>query len=275
MFEWLESKVGEHLSVTDFLRDERFVYQNGDVVRGEDPYLDNTFVWFHRDLREEAHVPGEMPIIYQDERIVVVDKPPFLSSIPRGKHVVESVVVRLRNSLGLPELTPAHRLDRLTSGVLVLTTEKKWRGAYQMLFQKQETEKTYAALAPTDKTIAFPATVKNHIHKVSGERSVRIIDDAEPNSHSIINVSHSLGDKTVYRLNPVTGKTHQLRQHMLTLGIPIEGDPIYPKVLPVDIDDFKTPLQLLASDLRFKDPITGKDTHFKSGRTLPIKSPLT
>src|SRR6478609_5177539 len=130
------------------LAGERFVYDDLRPVRDSAPYVPHTFVWFHRALRDEAPVPGGIPVLHRDERLVVVDKPPFLSTIPRGNHVLQSVVVRLRDELGLPELSPVHRLDRVTSGVLMLSTEARWRGPYQSLFEHRQVHKTYWALAP-------------------------------------------------------------------------------------------------------------------------------
>lgn len=274
MGEWLETKLGAFLSVADFLRDERFVYYSGKPVRGDDVYDANTFVWFHRDLREEAPVPGTIHVVHRDERIIVIDKPPFLSTIPRGRHVLQSVVVKLRHELGLPELAPAHRLDRLTSGLLILTTNRRWRSAYQMLFQERVAHKTYLARAAFDPSLEFPVTVANHLRKEHGSRRVQLIEHVEPNAWSRIELDRVLGDEAVYRLTPLTGKTHQLRQHMLTLGLPISGDPLYPELLPVSIDDFSTPLQLLAHSLSFTDPIDGKERHFESVRDFPVQTPL-
>lgn len=271
MEEWLEDKLGEFISVPEYLATERFVYESGAPVRGVDQYLDNTFVWFHRELREEAPVPGSLDIVHQNERFVIVDKPPFLSSIPRGKHILESVVVKMRQRLGLPELVPAHRLDRITSGLLLLTTERKYRAPYQLMFQHQNIAKTYLALADSLSDIKFPVSVKNHLRKRPGNPSVDLIEDAEANAHSTIEIKRVLGDQTIYRLTPHTGKTHQLRQHMMTLGAPIKGDHVYPDGLLMPIDDFSTPLQLLASELKFTDPVTGEPQHFVSGRQFPIR----
>ena len=120
MASWLRHKLPAHVDVSSFVASSRFVYGDGRPVLAEDPYLPHTFVWFHRDLRFEEPVPGSLDVVHRDERIIVVDKPPFLSTIPRGHHVRQSVVVRLRDSLGLPELSTLHRLDRITSGLLLL-----------------------------------------------------------------------------------------------------------------------------------------------------------
>lgn len=272
MYEWLHLKLGEFIDVEEYLISKRFVYGDGKVVLGADPYRDNTFVWYHRDLIYEEPVPGALDIVHQNERFIVVDKPPFLSTIPRGKHIVESVVIRMRRQLGLPQLTPAHRLDRITSGLLLLTTEKKYRGPYQVLFQQQSVKKTYLAMAKTLPAEMFPAEVENHLRKVPGEPRVTLHPDAAPNARSTIMIAQNLGEKSIYRLTPHTGKTHQLRQHMMTLGAPIAGDPVYPDLHLVPIDDFSTPLQLLASELEFLDPVTGEQQHFKSSRTFPVQT---
>ena len=281
MRDWLHFRVGAHVDVDAFIAEERFVVESGAPVRAGDPYRPNIFVWFYRDLPEEVPVPGEVRVLYRDERVVVVDKPAFLSTIPRGRHVRESVVVRMRNELGIPELTPMHRLDRVTSGVLLMATERRWRGAYQSLFQYGEVTKTYRAVARLSDDLVLPATVRNHISKQSGIMQAEVVPGAAPNSESLVEFERELtaaeeqalgpGDRRgVYRLTPRTGKTHQLRLHLCGLGIPIEGDPLYPETLPVEVDDFSTPLQLLASELRFRDPVDGTDRHFVSDRQFPL-----
>jgi tRNA pseudouridine32 synthase/23S rRNA pseudouridine746 synthase len=270
---WLTERLTEFIDVAVFLADERFVYQSGSPVVGSDQYRPHTFVWFHRDLRVEAPVPGAIHVISQDERIVVVDKPAFLSTIPRGRHVAQSVVVRLRAELGLPELSPLHRLDRVTSGVLILATEKRWRGAYQSMFQRGEVRKVYRALAPLRADLKLPVTVSNHLVKRRGRMQADILTGETANSESLVELETPVDDTHgIYRLTPRTGRTHQLRMHMLSLGVPISGDPLYPVVRNVSVDDFAHPLQLLASELSFTDPVDGVLRRFESFRSLPLQS---
>ena len=268
---WLLERHAEFVDVAGFLAGERFVYQSGAPVVGSDPYGPHTFVWFHRDLAAETVVPGTIHVVHQDARLVVIDKPAFLSSIPRGRHVVQSVVVRLRDELGLPELSPLHRLDRVTSGLLVLATERRWRGAYQSMFQRGEIEKTYRALAPLRPELDLPVTVRNHLATRRGQWQAEVVDEPA-NAESLIELETVLPGAGVYRLTPRTGRTHQLRMHMLGLGIPIIDDPIYPVVQPVALDDFSRPLQLLASEVSFTDPIDGGVRRFESVRTLPLRA---
>lgn len=272
---WLRSRLPEQVDVGAMLRDRRFVYDDLRAVRAEDRYRSHTFVWFHRDLREEPEVPGSIRVVHRDERIVVVDKPPFLSTIPRGRHVRQSVVVRLREELGLPELAPAHRLDRITSGLLVLTAERRWRGPYQTLFQDRAVAKVYRAVAPLDPALALPLTVRNRIVKERGVWQAGVVP-GEPNAETFVELERRLEESAgraprgVYRLSPSTGRTHQLRVHLNGLGIPIENDPLYPAVREVDVDDFSAPLQLLAASLAFTDPVDGTPRRFESARALPL-----
>ena len=273
MAAWLKHKCPVGVDVDGMLAAKRFVYGDGRAVLPEDPYRPHTFVWFHRDLRDEPEVPGELTVLYRDERLVVVDKPPFLSTIPRGRHVRQSVVVRLRDELGMPELSPLHRLDRVTSGVLLLATERRWRGPYQTLFADRQVDKTYLALAPWREDLAFPLTVRNHIRKTRGQWQAQVVPGAPVNAVTQIDVEARDGDLAVYRLTPHTGRTHQLRLHLHDLGIPIIDDPLYPEVHEVSVDDFSRPLQLLARTVSFVDPVDGRERRFASERRLPLVAP--
>lgn len=270
MGQWLRHRLPERVDVAALLREQRFVYDSLVPVADDDPYTPHTFVWFHRDLPVEADVPGQIHIVHRDERLVVIDKPAFLSSIPRGQHVRQSVVVRLRDELGLPELSPLHRLDRITSGLLMLATERRWRGPYQTLFQDDLVTKTYWALAPVNPDRQFPTTVRNHVVKRRGSWQVDIVEGAPVNAETYIELESHIGDQGVYKLMPRTGRTHQLRVHLNGLGVPIVNDPLYPVVQDIDVDDFEHPLQLLAGELAFIDPIDGTQREFRSIRTLPL-----
>lgn len=245
-----------------------FVDQSGTPWRGDEAYRPNTFVWFHRELQDEPEVPFSIGIVYRDERIVIADKPPFLATIPRGRHVVQSLVVRLRNTLGLPELGPAHRLDRLTAGLVLLTTERRWRAAYQGLFESREVTKTYRAIAAYDPELMLPRRLGGHIVKRRGNLQAELIAGAEDNAETWLELVGRHGEWADYRLTPRTGRTHQLRVQLSRLGLPIAGDPLYPEILDTSIDDFSTPLRLLAETLQFSDPLSGEVRLFRSRQTL-------
>jgi len=219
-------------------------------------------VYLYRELPDEVPVPFAIPVLHRDANIVVVDKPHFLATMPRGRHVAQTALVRLRRELGLPELSPAHRLDRLTAGVLVFTTRREVRGAYQTLFSRGLVRKTYLAWAAVDPALVFPRVVRSRIVKRRG-RLQAVCEAGAPNAETLVELISSDGR---YRLTPRTGRTHQLRVHMASLGLPIHGDPLYPDVIDVPPDDFSTPLRLLAQRIEFHDPITGVYREFVSGR---------
>ena len=221
-------------------------------------------VYFYRDLRDEVPVPFDIPVLYQDDGIVVVDKPHFLATMPRGRHVAQTALVRLRRELGLPELSPAHRLDRLTAGVLLFTVRRELRGAYQTMFARGAVHKTYLARAAVNPDLALPRVVRSRIVKHRG-RLQAVEEAGRLNAETVVELTSSDG---LYRLTPRTGRTHQLRVHMASLGIPICGDPLYPNVVDVPDDDFSQPLQLLAQRIEFEDPLTGSQRRFASARCL-------
>lgn len=271
MRDFLLDRLAAEAPVDDMLAEGRFVDAAGLAVSADQPYQPHTFIWFHRDRRVEPRVPFDIEVLHADDRLVVVDKPHFLSTIPRGRHVTESVVVRVRAELGLPEASPVHRLDRLTAGVLVLTTRRQWRGTYQSLFETRAVAKAYEALAGWRPELSLPLTVRNHIVKERGSLQARVLDDREPNAETLIELIETRGDTGRYRLTPLTGRTHQLRVHLAGLGLPILGDPLYPEVLDVDVDDFSTPLALLAKQISFTDPVDGTERTFTSNQLLNWK----
>jgi tRNA pseudouridine32 synthase / 23S rRNA pseudouridine746 synthase len=237
---------------------------DGAVVDATTALPSGTGVYLYRDLPREAPVPFEIPVLHQDADIVVVDKPHFLATMPRGRHVAQTALVRLRRELDLPRLSPAHRLDRLTAGVLLFTTRRELRGAYQTLFARGLVSKTYLARAAVDPDLTLPRVLRSRIIKRRGHLQA-VCEPGTPNAETLVELFSPDG---LYRLTPRTGRTHQLRVHMASLGVPITGDPLYPNVIDVASDDFSTPLRLLAQRIEFEDPLTGRRREFVSRRTL-------
>ena len=210
-------------------------------------------VYLYRELPDEVPVPFDIPVLHRDDDIVVVDKPHFLATMPRGRHVAQTALVRLRRELDLPELSPAHRLDRLTAGVLLFTTRREVRGAYQTMFARGlgAQDVPGAGGRRPGSRVADGACAAESSSGAGAYRPSRSRASRTPRHWSSI-----VGDGR-YRLTPRTGRTHQLRVHMASLGLPIIGDPLYPNVIDVAADDFSRPLQLLAHSLEFEDPVTG------------------
>ena len=269
MREHLVERLGHRVGVAGveaMLAERRVVGLTGPITR-DTAYEPGTYLWFHRELPVEAPVPFPIGIVYRDERIVVVDKPHFLATIPRGRHVVETALVRLRHDLGLPDLSPAHRLDRATAGLLMFVVQRGHRGAYQTLFRDRGITKTYEAVAPHDPGLELPRTVRSRIVKERGV--IRAYEtDGPPNAETHVELLEHRAGLGRYRLRPATGRTHQLRLHMSGLGVPIRGDDLYPEVRERALDDYREPLQLLAAELAFTDPLTGAQHRFKSLRRL-------
>jgi len=257
----------------EMLDEGRIVGLDGPVT-ATTPFRGGMLIWFHRDLPEEVPVPFEIGVVHADEHLVVVDKPHFMATIPRGRHVLETALVRLRRDLDLPELSPAHRLDRVTAGLLMFVTRREDRGAYQTLFRDRKVSKVYEAVARHDPALTLPTTVRSRIVKERGTITAQEVP-GEPNAETRVElIEHACGLGR-YRLIPATGRTHQLRVHLSGLGLPILGDRFYPTVTESTLDDFSRPLQLLAKSLEFTDPVTGAHRCFESRLRLRECDPAT
>jgi tRNA pseudouridine32 synthase/23S rRNA pseudouridine746 synthase len=269
MREHLVERLGHRVGAAgvDAMLAERRIVGLAGPIAPDAAYEPGTYLWFHRELPVEAPVPFPIGIVHRDEHLVVVDKPHFLATIPRGRHVVETALVRLRRDLDLPDLSPAHRLDRATAGLLMFVVQREHRGAYQTLFRDRGVTKTYEAIAPYDPHLALPRTVRSRIVKERGV--IRAYEtEGPPNAETDVELLEHRAGLGRYRLRPATGRTHQLRLHLSGLGVPIVGDDLYPAIRERALDDYRAPLQLLAAELAFTDPFTGAPHRFTTRRLL-------
>jgi len=274
---------GPWATVLEFLR-ERFPRVGGEVwvarmaggrvldeagrpVGPSSPYRAGACVFYYRELEAEPAVPFDEEVVYRDEHILVADKPHFLPVAPAGRFLRETLLARLRRAGAPDSLAPAHRLDRETAGLVVFSLNPSTRGAYASLFQRREVRKVYEALAPRRDDLRLPLTRRSRV--VRGEPFFRMREvGGEPNSETRVESASDAGEGTkLYRLVPVTGRKHQLRLHLSALGIPVVNDRLYPSVRD-DEEEFTRPLKLLARSLTFRDPLTGREHHFESGRRL-------
>ena len=243
------------------------VDEHGEPVTATRPYRGHLRVYYYRALPDEPRVPFEAKVLFQDAHLVVADKPHFLPVTPSGHYLQETLLVRLKNLLGMDALSPIHRIDRETAGLVLFCVQPAERNAYQALFRDKAVNKHYEAIAPWRAELTLPLVRTSRI--VEDEPFFRQREVPGPaNSETRVDVIEVRGARALYALSPVTGKKHQLRVHMNTLGLPIAGDRMYPPVANTPDDDFSQPLQLLAKAIAFTDPVTGQARRFESALSL-------
>ena len=265
----------------------------GRALPADAPCPPGSLLWYWRSPPPEAVLPFEITLLHQDAQLLVVDKPHFLAVTPGGRHLQQTVLLRLQRQLGLPDLVPMHRLDRETAGVMAFIVQPAQRAAYHALLRSRQVHKVYEAVAPWRDDLALPQVLRQRLADVPGQghfMQVQVVDGA-PNAETEIALIGRLapsegqarppapdGREPVgfahYRLIPHTGHRHQLRAQLNHLGLPIVGDRIYPVLWPEPplgaVPDYSNPLQLLARELAFIDPVSGQPRRFVSRRRLAL-----
>jgi len=249
--------------------------QRGDVtdahgrhVSPEAVFTAHAKLYYYRRLPPEPRIPFDETVLYQDDLIVVADKPHFLPVTPTGRYLQETLLVRLKRRLGIDTLAPVHRIDRDTAGLVLFTVQAATRGRYQVLFRDRLVEKRYEAIAPYRNDLEWPLIRATRLEE--GDSFMTMRETAgEPNAETRIELIETWGDRARYGLRPLSGKRHQLRVHMAALGMPIVNDQIYPVLQPEILEpDYQRPLQLLARALAFTDPVSGELRRFESRHRL-------
>ncbi|UWR22218.1 RluA family pseudouridine synthase [Sulfitobacter sp. S190] len=203
---------------------------------------------------------GPLEILHEDSQVVLVDKPSGLLSVPgKGPHLADCLLSRVQAAF--PDALLVHRLDRDTSGVMIFALTPHAQRHLGLQFEKRMTRKTYVARVwgvPAEKTgtVDLPLIVdwpNRPLQKVchetgkSAQTDWRVVKDEQTTAR--------------VRLTPHTGRSHQLRVHMLALGHPILGDPFYATGPARAFDR----LMLHSEELRFKHP--------EGGRSVKIRTP--
>jgi len=244
----------------------RVLGADGQPLALDHPYRAGLKVHYFREVPAEKPIPFEEQVLHLDEHLLVADKPHFLPVMPAGEYVNETLLARLSKRVGNCDLVPIHRIDRLTAGLVLFSTNPASRGRYQALFRERRIDKRYEAICPALPALDFPRTER--LHMIDGEPFFLMKQgNGEPNSETRIEVLERRGPRWRYALHPVTGRKHQLRLQMATLGAGICNDPFYPELIDRarrDHDDYAKPLKLLACGLEFTDPLTGERRQFES-----------
>jgi tRNA pseudouridine32 synthase/23S rRNA pseudouridine746 synthase len=244
---------------------------DGAVVAFDSPFLPSRRLCYYREVPAEPKIPFRETVIYQDEHILLACKPHFLPVTPGGDFVNECLLERLRQHYQLPDLVAVHRLDRETAGLVLFSTKASSRAAYYQLFASGQIDKRYLAVAAMPTAAVWPTgqhwQVANRLEKSQPAFLMQVVA-GEVNARSEMTLLAQQDGLGLFQLTPHTGKTHQLRVHMQELGLPLLHDKYYPTLLPKTAVDFSQPLQLLAQQLAFTDPVTGLQHHFQSERRL-------
>lgn len=246
------------------IADGKVHWHDGSLITTQSLFKAQQRIYYYREVETEPSIPFQETILFQDQHILVAYKPHFLPVTPGGIYVTECLQHRLRCSTGIEGLQALHRLDRVTAGLVMFSVNPSTRHYYHDLFATRQIHKTYQAIANinnSENLIGEEWEVKNRITP-SESRFRMQVAEGEANSHSVIRCLQQTTDKALFELNPITGKTHQLRVHMQTLGWPILNDRYYPQLQTLSADNYLKPLQLLAKQLEFIDPVTQQPRYF-------------
>lgn len=176
------------------------------------------------DSTIELNVPArskdlpDIPIIYEDDHVIVLNKPAGLLSMAKGEYCPEPTL----EDYGLL----VHRLDRDTSGVVILAKDPATQKTLRKQFQDRKTHKTYVAIV--DGTPKLPAAMIDLpiARNLKRPTTFQVDQNGKP-SQTAYRTLESINNKSLLELKPTTGRTHQLRVHLKYLGTPILGDPVY------------------------------------------------
>ena len=250
---------------------EHVLHEDGSSVTLDEPYAAHQFIFYYRDVPQEAKLPEDAQVLFEDEHLLVADKPHFMPVTPGGRYLQSCLLVQLKRLTGLASLIPIHRIDRETAGLVVFCKRTQDRDAYHALFREHQVRKWYLAVAAFHPQLPLPLVHRSRLAEADKFFLSQEVP-GEPNSETRVSLLKRIGEEALYQLQPLTGHRHQLRIHMVSLGLPIRGDQLYPQLLrgPDEADDFSQRLQLLAQRIAFTDPVTGEERDWQSRRSLQI-----
>ncbi|MCP4584169.1 MAG: pseudouridine synthase [candidate division Zixibacteria bacterium] len=241
---------------------------SGNSISQDTAYKAGMRLSYFREVPEEIKVPFKEEILFQNNHLVAICKPHFLPVQPSGPYVRECLLNRLIKSLGNSNLVPLHRIDRETAGVVLFSGNPESRNVYHQMYKSGNIKKIYEAIGTkpsNDKEEEW--LIANRIEE-SEDWPLMKNSNGPINARTLIKKIDEKDDLIKFRIEPLTGKGHQIRLHLQVIGSYIINDRYHPKLQSERPGDFKNPLQLIARELEFVDPISGKQFRFRSSRKL-------
>ncbi|GAA4356089.1 pseudouridine synthase [Kangiella marina] len=253
----------------------KLFWKDGASIAIDTQYQANRLVGYYREVVAEPKIPFEETIIESNSHFIIAHKPPFLPVMPGGVFVNECLQERLIKRTGIKALQAVHRLDRDTSGLVLLSTNPDTRHQYHQLFADRTISKRYQAvsnLKSSESIVGKTWQVKNYLRRSVPQFLFENCEDSNEGQYaeSHIQCIEQSAKKALFTLSPLTGRTHQLRLHMMSIGFSIENDRFYPTLQPKQPDNYQQPMQLHAKSLAFTDPISGKALEFHSPFSLRL-----
>jgi 23S rRNA pseudouridine1911/1915/1917 synthase len=184
-----------------------------------------TIVW-HRPPWNEAAVPTNFDVLHADEAILVVNKPSGLPTMPAGGFLDHTLLALIRGQY--PEASPLHRLGRHTSGLVLFARTQGAASRLAREWREQRVKKTYRALGLGCARIGefvIDSPIGPVPHPILG--TVQAACEGGKPSRSVATVLEQRGDRTLFRVEILTGRPHQIRIHLACAGHPLIGDPVY------------------------------------------------
>jgi tRNA pseudouridine32 synthase/23S rRNA pseudouridine746 synthase len=213
---------------------ERFstakVWSGDRSIDADTPYQPLLEVHYRREVEREPPVREDYRVVWSGRHLMVVDKPPNLPVTPGGHWVRGCLLHLLLEATGNDEITPLHRLDRLTSGVVIFSQDAETRPHFARLFQPRPlVEKTYTAVCELRREPPPPRfTLEHNIGRSDEDYWRQVVRPGLPvNARSEIEILAVDEDLVLARVRPSTGRKHQIRVQLADAGLPILGDPLY------------------------------------------------